>query len=36
MAQMYRVWDAMEAGHREAVLSGAGRLLARLEAGEVI
>jgi deoxyribodipyrimidine photolyase-related protein len=36
MSQMYRVWDAMEAGHREAVLSGAGRLLARLEAGEVI
>lgn len=36
MAQMYRVWDAMEAGHREKVLEGAGAVLARLEAGEVV
>jgi deoxyribodipyrimidine photolyase-related protein len=36
MGQMYRVWDGMEAGHREAVLAGAERVLARLEAGEAV
>ncbi len=34
MGQMYRVWDGMEAGHRERVLSGAAGFLARMEAGE--
>ncbi len=34
MGQMYRVWDGMEAGHRERVLAGAAGFLARLEAGE--
>lgn len=36
MGQMYRVWDGMETGHREAVLAGAERVLARLDAGEVV
>jgi deoxyribodipyrimidine photolyase-related protein len=36
MAQMYRVWDDMDPGHREKVLEGAERLLVRLEAGEVV
>ncbi|WP_374435911.1 cryptochrome/photolyase family protein [Tabrizicola sp.] len=36
MAQMYRVWDGMEAGHREAVLAGAEGLLARLDRWEVV
>ena len=36
MGQMYRVWDGMEAGHREAVLAGAERVLARLDRGEVV
>jgi deoxyribodipyrimidine photolyase-related protein len=36
MGQMYRVWDGMEAGHREAVLAGAGRVLERLDRGEVV
>jgi deoxyribodipyrimidine photolyase-related protein len=36
MGQMYRVWDAMDAGHREAVLAGAARVLERLEGGEVV
>ena len=36
MGQMYRVWDGMEAGHRERVLEGAERVLARLDAGEVV
>jgi deoxyribodipyrimidine photolyase-related protein len=36
MGQMYRVWDGMEAGHRKAVLAGAERVLARLEAGELV
>ncbi|KAF0116280.1 MAG: deoxyribodipyrimidine photolyase-related protein [Rhodobacteraceae bacterium] len=36
MGQMYRVWDGMEAGRREAVLAGAQAVLARLEAGEVV
>jgi deoxyribodipyrimidine photolyase-related protein len=36
MGQMYRVWDAMEAGHRTAVLEGAGAVLDRLDKGEVV
>lgn len=36
MAQMYRVWDGMDPGHRARVLEGAESLLARLEAGEGI
>ena len=36
MGQMYRVWDRMEAGHRARVLVGAERVLARLDAGEVV
>ncbi|AZL58665.1 cryptochrome/photolyase family protein [Tabrizicola piscis] len=36
MGQMYRVWDGMEAGHREAVLAGAARVLERLDGGEVV
>jgi deoxyribodipyrimidine photolyase-related protein len=36
MGQMYRVWDGMEAGHREAVLAGAERVLGRLDRGEVV
>jgi deoxyribodipyrimidine photolyase-related protein len=36
MAQMYRVWDGMALGHREAVLAGAATFLARLEEGEVV
>lgn len=36
MAQMYRVWDGMEEGHRTTVLADADRLLARLEAGEAV
>ena len=36
MGQMYRVWDAMAEGHRTAVLSGAERLLERLDRGEVV
>jgi deoxyribodipyrimidine photolyase-related protein len=36
MAQMYRTWDRMTADRRETVLAQAGRLLGRLEAGEVI
>ncbi|MGL4236101.1 cryptochrome/photolyase family protein [Tabrizicola sp.] len=36
MGQMYRVWDGMDGGHREAVLAGAERVLARLEAGAVV
>jgi deoxyribodipyrimidine photolyase-related protein len=36
MGQMYRVWDGMDAGHRERMLADAGRLLVRLEAGEVV
>ncbi|MES2335335.1 MAG: cryptochrome/photolyase family protein [Pseudomonadota bacterium] len=34
--QMYRVWDGMAAGHQKAVLAGAERVLARLDAGEVV
>jgi deoxyribodipyrimidine photolyase-related protein len=36
MAQMYRVWDAMDAAHREKVLDGADAVLARLDAGGVV
>jgi len=36
MGQMYRVWDGMEEGHRTAVLEGAGRVLDRLDAGQVV
>jgi deoxyribodipyrimidine photolyase-related protein len=36
MGQMYRVWDGMEARHREAVLAGAARVLERLDGGEVV
>jgi hypothetical protein len=36
MGQMYRVWDGMDPGHRGAVLEGAERVLARLEAGEIV
>jgi deoxyribodipyrimidine photolyase-related protein len=36
MGQMYRVWDAMEAARREAVLAGAAGFLARMEAGEAV
>jgi len=36
MGQMYRVWDGMETGHQKAVLAGAERVLARLDAGEVV
>lgn len=36
MAQMYRVWDAMEGGHRKAVLADAAWFLARMEAGEAV
>jgi deoxyribodipyrimidine photolyase-related protein len=36
MGQMYRVWDGMNAGHREAVLAGAARVLQRLDGGEVV
>jgi deoxyribodipyrimidine photolyase-related protein len=36
MGQMYRVWDGMDAGHREAVLAGAARVLERLDRGEVV
>jgi deoxyribodipyrimidine photolyase-related protein len=34
MAQMYRTWDRMEAGRREAVLKDAEAVLARLDTGE--
>jgi hypothetical protein len=36
MAQMYRVWDGMEVGHRERVLAGAEGVLGRLDRGEVV
>lgn len=36
MAQMYRVWDGMDPGHREKVLEGADAVLARLDRGEVV
>ncbi len=36
MAQMYRTWDKMDAGHRARVLADGDALLARLDAGGVI
>ena len=36
MAQMYRVWDAMEDDHRERVLAGADALLDRLDRGHTV
>ncbi|WP_137111317.1 cryptochrome/photolyase family protein [Rhodobacter sp. SY28-1] len=36
MGQMYRVWDGMDAGHREAVLAGAEGVLSRLDRGELV
>ena len=36
MAQMYRVWDKMQPGHRDAVLADAARFLVRLRAGELV
>ncbi len=36
MGQMYRIWDGMEAGHRNAVLAGAERVLSRLDQGEAV
>lgn len=36
MAQMYRTWDRMEAGHRARVLAEAVAWLGRLEAGETV
>ena len=36
MAQMYRTWDRMEAGHRARVLAEAGAFLARLDAGDAV
>jgi deoxyribodipyrimidine photolyase-related protein len=36
MAQMYRTWDKMEAGHRARVLSDGDALLARLDAGQIV
>ena len=36
MVQMYRTWDRMAEGHRETVLAEADRLLARLDAGQVV
>ncbi len=36
MAQMYRVWDGMDEGHRERVLEGAEALLSRLDRGDVV
>ena len=36
MAQMYRVWDRMDAAHRREVLAGGDEVLARLDLGEVV
>ncbi len=36
MAQMYRTWDKMDAGHRAAVLADAQIFLARLDAGDPV
>jgi deoxyribodipyrimidine photolyase-related protein len=36
MGQMYRVWDGMAEDHQRAVLAGAAKVLARLDAGEVV
>ena len=36
MAQMYRTWDRMDAGHRRTVLKEAADFLERMEAGEEV
>lgn len=36
MGQMYRVWDGMDPGHREAVRTGAESVLGRLDRGEIV
>jgi deoxyribodipyrimidine photolyase-related protein len=36
MAQMYRTWDKMEAGHRARVLADGDALLVRLDQGQII
>jgi deoxyribodipyrimidine photolyase-related protein len=36
MAQMYRVWDKMEADHKASVLADAAGFLTRLRAGETV
>ena len=36
MGQMYRVWDGMDEGHREAVLAGGEGVLGRLDRGDVV
>jgi deoxyribodipyrimidine photolyase-related protein len=36
MAQMYRTWDRMDAGHRDTVLREASDLLGRLDAGDPV
>ncbi|WP_306153065.1 cryptochrome/photolyase family protein [Roseovarius sp. MMSF_3281] len=36
MGQMYRTWDRMDEGKRDAVLDGARRILDKLDAGEVV
>ena len=36
MAQMYRTWDRMDAGHRATVLAEGDALLARLDAGAAV
>ncbi|MCB6178428.1 cryptochrome/photolyase family protein [Rhodobacter sp. Har01] len=36
MAQMYRTWDRMDAGHRARVLADAAMLLTRLDRGEAV
>jgi len=36
MAQMYRTWDRMDAGHRARVLDEGAALLGRLDRGEVV
>ncbi|MEO1139676.1 MAG: cryptochrome/photolyase family protein [Pseudomonadota bacterium] len=36
MGQMYRTWEKMDEDRREAVLTGAARILDRLDAGEVV
>ncbi|TCP60687.1 deoxyribodipyrimidine photolyase-related protein [Rhodovulum bhavnagarense] len=36
MAQMYRLWDRMDAGRRVAILEGADAFLVRLDRGEAV
>ncbi len=36
MAQMYRIWDRMDQGHRARVLADADAFLARLQAGDPV